>query len=72
MAGVRDRGRNQGDILLDQSVDIDDFANVMAIMNILGTWTALAQKSSSAITMAAALWMRFKWKTDENTMNVEK
>ena len=37
--------------------NIDDFAHVIRMMDLLGTWTDSADKSSSASTMSAAMWI---------------
>ena len=64
LAGMR-RVREQEHRSLDQGADNDDFAFEMTLMDMVGTWTASADKSS-------ALWMLFKWTADGNTWNVEK
>ena len=45
---------------------IDDFAHAMTMMDIVGAGTPSADTSTSASTMTAALWMRFKWTADQN------
>ena len=38
--------------------NIDDFAHVIRMMDLLGTWTDSADKSSSASTVSAAMWIQ--------------
>ena len=69
VCGVAFREKEEG--LINGAANLDAFADVMSMMDLLGTWTDSAAKSSSARTRAA-MWMHFKWTDDEGSGNEAK
>ena len=63
---MRDRTREQQESLVKESAD--DFVDAVGMMNLLGD----TDTTSSARTMAAAMWIRFVWIDEEGMENEAK